>query len=106
MGVEFGKTIATGPLAGCVSVVSWGTAWPAAIPIYVAVVFGSVILAAKLSLNGQSTLGLALIPVALVVGTALIGAPHCGKSFRTASHELLEQLGHGTLRRRRHGVYA
>ena len=80
MGVEFGKTIATGPLAGCVSVVSWGTAWPAAIPIYVAVVFGSVILAAKLSLNGQRTLGLALIPVALVVGTALIGAPHCGKS--------------------------
>ena len=80
MAVSFGTKITSGPLAGCVKIVNWGDAWGAAIPIYACIVFSCAVLAAKLSLNGARVHGLALIALGLVVGTAIISAPHCASS--------------------------
>lgn len=42
--------------------------------------FGAVVIAAKMSFRGYRLMGFCALPVALVLGISLIGAPHCSKA--------------------------
>lgn len=66
-----------GPLKGCLNVVSWGDAWPAVIPVYVTLVFGSVAAAAYLAFCGHRAAGTALVAVCVYVGISLLGGSQC-----------------------------
>jgi len=54
-----------------------------AIPLYATIVIGSVVVGARATLRGARAAGLALAAAAIVVGTALLGAPHCGGTNAT-----------------------
>ena len=75
--VSFAREITAGPLRGCVRVVDWGASWPVAIALYVIIIIVAVALAIRMSLHGARVEGLIVVGVALVIGTAVIEAPHC-----------------------------
>ena len=54
-----------------------------AVPIYLIIIFGSVALAVRLTLDGRRTMGVLLVMTAIVVGTALLGVPHCADEEAT-----------------------
>ena len=77
MGVDAFVKHDIGYFKGCWQLTRWNDTWPALIPIYLTLVFGSVAAAGVLTYRGHRAVGFAIVCVAVYLAFLIIGVPQC-----------------------------